>query len=308
MFHSRWPCHLFTSAALGLGLLSAATAQAHFVLQSPPALSEQGPLGDPQKAPPCGDNGDAVATGVVTSYQAGDVIKITINETIFHPGHYRVALALNSPSELPDEPPVTADQKSDCGSAPIADAPVFPVLADGVFLHTKAFDGPQTIEVTIPADVSCESCTLQVIQFMANHGLNNPGGCYYHHCATISVEGGESSTGTGTGGDSTTTTTTTSQDDTATPETTAPDSTGAATTASTATTAVTTTATTATTEDPTTGVTGTGTGDELTDGPAHDDAKSGCDCSASSEGQGTATLLGLLALLGLRRRRAPRAA
>ena len=22
---------------------------------------------------------------------------------------------------------------------------------------------------------------------MSNHGLNNPGGCFYHHCATVSV-------------------------------------------------------------------------------------------------------------------------
>jgi uncharacterized protein (TIGR03382 family) len=41
--------------------------------------------------------------------------------------------------------------------------------------------------VTLPADKTCTNCTLQVLEFMSNHGLNMPGGCYYHHCATINI-------------------------------------------------------------------------------------------------------------------------
>jgi hypothetical protein len=41
--------------------------------------------------------------------------------------------------------------------------------------------------VTLPPNVTCSHCTLQVIEFMSDHGLNNPGGCFYHHCADISV-------------------------------------------------------------------------------------------------------------------------
>lgn len=137
MFTRRGSCHVLGIAVRGLSWLRPATAQAHFVLQSPAALTEQNGLGDPQKAPPCGDNGNAVATGIVTSYQAGDVVTITIEETIFHPGHYRVALAMNDISELPEEPPVTPNN-TDCGTAPIANPPVFPVLADGIFLHDQA--------------------------------------------------------------------------------------------------------------------------------------------------------------------------
>ncbi len=310
MLCSRRSCHVFGVATLGLGLLAATPAQAHFVLQSPAALSEQNQVGDPQKAPPCGDAGNAVATGMVTSYKAGDVVTITLDETIFHPGHYRVSLALNDISELPEEPPVTADNKSDCGSVPIDPAPVFPVLADGLLVHTEPFGGTQTIEVTLPADVSCDNCTLQVIQFMSNHGLNNPGGCFYHHCATISIEGGVVAT-TGadeSGGETTTSTTTnatstaTSQDDTAAPQTTADESGGSTSPGA---------PTPGTGDAPTTSApattTATGTGGEDSSGSsgttANDAEDSGCGCSGTSGGHGPATLVTLLGLLGLRARR-----
>lgn len=58
------------------------SASAHFVLTSPEAATEQNDLGNPQKAPPCGDDGSAVATGEVTSYQPGETITIEIDETI----------------------------------------------------------------------------------------------------------------------------------------------------------------------------------------------------------------------------------
>lgn len=205
-------------AALGAAFFVHGAAEAHFVLSSPPAMTEQNGVGDPQKAPPCGDNGDAVATGIVTTYQAGETITVTIDEAIFHPGHYRIALAVDEAS-LPAEPIVTPDNNSPCGSAPIDAAPVYPVLADGVFEHTEAFGEPQSIEITLPDDVTCDNCVLQIIQFMSDHGLNNPGGCYYHHCAHIALEadpvGATSTTGddagatTGDGGATTATTMTT---------------------------------------------------------------------------------------------------
>lgn len=157
-------------------------------------------IGNPQKAPPCGDDGTAVMTNIVTPYQAGDTVTITIDETVFHPGHYRIALAVDDISELPDPPPVTPAD-TPCGSAPIQQPPVFPVLADGVFEHTEPFTEPQSIDVTIPDDVSCTNCTLQVIQFMSNHGLNNPGGCYYHHCAALAVDEEPAGTTSPTTGD-----------------------------------------------------------------------------------------------------------
>lgn len=189
-------------AVSGVISLGVAPASAHFVLKSPASSRSQDALGDPQKLGPCGDEAGGTATGTVTTFKPGETITVTIDETIFHPGHYRIALSVNDRSELPAEPPVDAGTTA-CGSAPIASAPKFPVLADGVFLHTTPFKGPQSVQVTLPSDVTCTKCTLQVIQFMSNHGLNNPGGCYYHHCADLAIAGGASpdaSTPAGDGG------------------------------------------------------------------------------------------------------------
>lgn len=171
---------------LGLALTVPRSADAHFVLQDPPSARSQDTLGSPQKLGPCGDEAGGTPTGIVTAYQSGTTMTITIDEKIYHPGHYRIALAVNDRSELPPEPLVTPDTTA-CGTVPIQSPPVFPVLADGVLAHTAPFTEPQTISVQLPQNVTCSHCTLQVLEFMSNHGLNMPGGCYYHHCATINV-------------------------------------------------------------------------------------------------------------------------
>ncbi len=187
---------------LGIGISSASSiAAAHFSLESPPSWQSQDATGSPQKAAPCGEDPAGEPTGTVTTYQSGQTITITIDEKIFHPGHYRVALAVEDRSELPEDPPVEAGD-TPCGTTTIEDPPVFPVLADGVLPHDAPFDGPQTFEVTLPPDVTCDHCTLQVIEFMSNHGLNNPGGCFYHHCADIALQADPvpSDGGSGAGG------------------------------------------------------------------------------------------------------------
>lgn len=169
-------------AALGAALLAPREVAAHFFLEAPESWREQTALGDPQKTGPCGDEGAAAATGAITAYHTGDTITITIRETIFHPGHFRVALAVDDRGELPPVPPVTPGTTA-CGSVPIMDPPVFPVLADGVLPHTSALRGEQTIEVTLPPGVTCDHCTLQVVQFMSEHGAP----CFYYHCADLSI-------------------------------------------------------------------------------------------------------------------------
>ncbi|RYE86196.1 MAG: hypothetical protein EOO75_16030, partial [Myxococcales bacterium] len=166
-------------------LLASSPASAHFILEEPASWNSQDSLGSPQKLGPCGSEG-GTPTGLVTSFVAGQTITITIDETIYHPGHYRVALALNDRSELPAPPPVTPGSSA-CGSTVIEATPAFPILADGVLLHDEPFDGPQTFQVTLPPGVTCEHCTLQILEFMSEHGLNNPGGCFYHHCADLSI-------------------------------------------------------------------------------------------------------------------------
>jgi len=174
-------------ALLLAGLIVPATAWAHFILVEPESWRTQGPLGDPQKLGPCGDDGEGKRTGAITAYKPGDTVTITVDETIYHPGHYRVAMSVNDRSELPPLPEVVPGT-TPCGSAPIDPNPKFPVLADGLLVHTKSFGEPQTFQVNLPTDVTCEKCTLQIVEFMSNHALNDPGGCYYHHCADISIK------------------------------------------------------------------------------------------------------------------------
>jgi len=72
-------------------------------------------------------------------------------------------------------------------SAAIQDPPKFPILVDGMFAHTdassiKTWQG----EVMLP-NIDCAKCTLQVIEFMAEHGPNPGGGYFYHHCADLQI-------------------------------------------------------------------------------------------------------------------------
>ncbi len=176
------------------GVFAPAVAHAHFVLVTPDSWMSQDTLGLPEKLGPCGDEGGGTATGKVTAFNPGQTISVTFNEVITHPGHYRVALAVNNRSELPAEPIVTPTAGDPCGSAAIQNPATFPLLADNVLPHTQAFPGPQTFTVTLPTNVTCTKCTLQVLEFMSSH----PAPCFYHHCADISIQEASGSCGDGT--------------------------------------------------------------------------------------------------------------
>jgi MYXO-CTERM domain-containing protein len=182
-------------------------AHAHFKLDAPASWANQDSLGLPLKSAPCGQSDPGtppVATNAVTGLMAGSTVTITVTETVFHPGHYRVALAADQNS-LPADPTAHPDTNSPCGTADIMTTPVLPVLADNMLVHTTPFSGPQSFQVTLPAGMTCANCTLQVIEFMSDHPLNVPGGCFYHHCANVAISatGAGSTDGGSTGGGST---------------------------------------------------------------------------------------------------------
>lgn len=160
-----------------------ATAEAHFKLNAPPALSTQSAMyGDPQKDAPCGPAMPFTPNNMVTEVQSGAMLTISITETVSHNGHYRVAVAQNM-AGLPDDPPVTPGT-TDCGSVPIDANPMLPLLGDGLLRHTSTFPNPtQTMQVMIPAGMTCTNCILQVTQFMYPH--NDP--CFYYHCARVNI-------------------------------------------------------------------------------------------------------------------------
>ena len=170
------------------------TTLAHFKLLAPASWIVENDRGDPQKSGPCGgSNTDwGKETFAVTKAVGGSKIHIKVQETVYHPGHYRVALAVNSPTELPPDPQVTtrdAERGPQSVSAAIQNPPSIPVLADGLFVHstrpTSTMD-PFEADVQLP-NINCKHCTLQIVQFMAEHAFNNPGGYTYHHCATLQI-------------------------------------------------------------------------------------------------------------------------
>ncbi len=172
-----------------LGVLFPTLAQAHFELVAPACYSMQDSSGLPQKSAPCGqaDPGTPVQmSGAVTTLYQGQSFTLTIDEKVFHPGHYRVAIAADQ-SSLPMDPSVTVNGTDPCGSADIEALPTLPVLADNVFPHTAMFTSPQTTQIQLPPNLTCTNCVIQVIEFMSQHGLNNPGGCFYHHCANVNI-------------------------------------------------------------------------------------------------------------------------
>src|SRR5438874_798494 len=134
-------------------------ASGHFKLLEPASWLEESNLGDPQKLGPCGGTtaNSGKETNAVTKAKGGDKIHIKLQETVFHPGHYRIALAVNSRSELPPDPEVTT-RDSEKGpwsvSAPIEKNPKPPVLMDGLFAHTSKQMDPWETDVTLP-NISC---------------------------------------------------------------------------------------------------------------------------------------------------------
>ena len=109
-------------------------------------------LGDPQKALPCGGTSANAGTpsNVVNKVQGGQKLHLKVQETVYHPGHYRASLAVNR-ADLPQDPEVATKESA---------------------------RGPQSVSAV---------CTLQIVEFMAEHGLNRDGGYFYHHCADLQI-------------------------------------------------------------------------------------------------------------------------
>jgi len=184
--------YILSSVAAAV-LLVPVGAYAHFQLLAPASALVENQLGDPQKMAPCGGvtGNPGTPTNAVTTVRGGDMLHLKVAETVFHPGHYRIALAVKDRKELPADPMVMTKPAPNGApmsvSAEIAQARP-PILADGLFPHTERQQTPIPWETDVKLpNINCEQCTLQVIQFMAEHGLNKDGDYSYHHCATLKI-------------------------------------------------------------------------------------------------------------------------
>ncbi len=199
----RHSTRLLLVLAVGIAWLPSGTA-AHFQLLEPASWLKEDPLGDPQKVGPCGGEpkgqNEKLVSGAITKVTGGSKLHLKIQETVFHSGHYRVALAVNSRNELPPDP-YAGEKWTERGLysvwGQIQSPPQIPLLADGLFPHypgpgeaasyrPKTPMAPWETDIQLP-NINCAKCTLQVMQFMADHVYNQPGGYSYHHCSDLQI-------------------------------------------------------------------------------------------------------------------------
>jgi len=184
---------ILLAAGAALAVLEPTGAFAHFQLLAPASALMENQLGDPQKMAPCGGvtGNPGTPTNAVTAVRGGDMLHVKVSETVFHPGHYRISLAVKDRSELPADPTPTT-KTMDNGmvmSVSAAISPVKPpILAENLFPHTEPQKTPIPWETDVKLpNINCDQCTLQVIQFMEAHPLNKDGDFSYHHCATLKI-------------------------------------------------------------------------------------------------------------------------
>src|SRR6266851_7527679 len=102
--------------AVAVAMALPAGTSAHFKLLEPASWINEDQRGDPQKLGPCGGDpkgqNENIVTAASTKVTGGSKLHLKIQETVFHSGHYRVALAANSRNDLPPDP-VVAERWTD---------------------------------------------------------------------------------------------------------------------------------------------------------------------------------------------------
>jgi hypothetical protein len=196
--------HLAFAALASVALLHATTAHAHFKLLEPASWLNEDAQGGPQKGSPCGPGntrpfiGDDVqpipASDAVTTFEAGATVTVKWQETVYHPGYFRISIARTAAADatstdFPD-PPLTDTENCHYDNAAVETKPHGDVLADGLFMASDVSGTNRSLEqdVKLP-DEPCDHCTLQVVQVMEGHPASS---CFYFHCADIKIAAKES--------------------------------------------------------------------------------------------------------------------
>jgi hypothetical protein len=206
--------HFVAAASASLAWLLTTHAYAHFVVLKPASWLKEDALGGPQKGSPCGPGnkrpfiGDDVqpipASDAVTTFHAGETITVQWQETVYHPGYFRISLAPVAAADATSadfpNPALTDPDNCHYDPAAVQTVPHDNVLADGLYM-VDAQSGTNrslTQDVRLP-DAPCDHCTLQIVQVMEGHPAAS---CFYFHCADIQVlpaEGGSAGGAAGAG-------------------------------------------------------------------------------------------------------------
>ena len=130
-------------------------------LQKPAPRSESSGL----KSGPCGNIAATTDPTKKTALLRGSELEISFQETIDHPGYYRIAFSQNDDNGFEDN--ILIEMAADIQGAPIPP-----------FANPRDY----TVTITLP-DLTCENCSLQLIQVMTDR---NPPSNYYS-CADIRI-------------------------------------------------------------------------------------------------------------------------
>jgi Lytic polysaccharide mono-oxygenase, cellulose-degrading len=152
-------------------------ADAHIQLTYPPARTRD------QKEGPCGAAGSVRSTSV-TALQPGQKITVEWDETVEHPGHFRISFD----DEGDDDFATPASYDAACSNGK--------VLVD-LIPDRKTTDADQHYrqEITLP-NFECENCTLQLIQVMVDkppYSADPSSNDIYYQCADVALRGRPSS-------------------------------------------------------------------------------------------------------------------
>lgn len=157
----------FLSAGLTAGILLASTsdALAHIQIAYPAQRTAS------QKTGPCGAAG-STRGDTVTVLQPGATITVQWDETIDHPGHYRISFDVDGDDDFVD--PATMDELNSNAA----------VLVDGIEDLSGGIPRRYEQTITLP-NVECTSCTLQLIQVMGEKEPYGNGDDLYYQCADL---------------------------------------------------------------------------------------------------------------------------
>jgi len=124
------------------------------------------------KQGPCGGS-NGVRSANVCEFQPGATIVVAWDETVDHPGHFRISFDDDGEDDFVD--PAGFDELDSADS----------VLIDGIAdRDTYGSERGYTQELVLP-DVECDNCTLQVIQVMTDKPPYGDGNDIYYQCADI---------------------------------------------------------------------------------------------------------------------------
>jgi hypothetical protein len=52
-----------------------------------------------------------------------------------------------------------------------------------LFVNLTQTDPAASVQIQLPAGMTCENCVLQVLEFMSDHAAP----CFYYHCAKVNI-------------------------------------------------------------------------------------------------------------------------